>query len=80
LQALVQDYEQQIQGISQSYEALRAEEDIIQSAMQRHFAGCEAEQLLAFQTAKAEAGNAASEDYNMLRIQREAHVISDLQD
>ena len=74
MQALVQDYEQQIQSIVQSYEAAKAEEDIIQAAMHCHFAKCEAAQLLSFQTARAEAESAASEEYNMLKISREAQV------
>ena len=74
MQALVLDYEQQTQSIVQSYNAAKAEEDIIQAAMHRHFAKCEAEQKLVYQTARAEAQNAASEEYNMLRISREAQV------
>ena len=74
MQALAQDYEQKTQSIMQSYEAARAEEDIIQVAMHRHFAKCEAEQKLVYQTARAEAQNDASEEYNMLRISREAQV------
>ena len=74
MQALVQDYEQQIQSIVQSYEAAKAEEDIIQAAMHRHFAKCEAAQRLSFETARAEVESAASEEYNMLKISREAQV------
>ena len=68
------DYEQQTQSIVQSYDAAKTEEDIIQAAMHRHFAKCEAEQKLVYQTARAEVQNAASEEYNMLRISREAQV------
>ena len=70
----MQDYEQQTQSIMQSYEAAKAEEDIIQAAMHGHFAKCEGGQKLVYQTARAEAQNAASEEYNMLRISREAQV------
>ena len=74
MQALVEDFQQQIQSIMQSYEAAKAEEDIIQADMHRHFAKCKAEQKLVYQTARAESQNAASEEYNMLRISREGQV------
>ena len=70
----MQDFEQQIQSIVQSYEAAKAEENTIQADMHRRHAKCEAEQLLVYQTARAEAANAASEEYNMLRVSREAQV------
>ena len=74
LQKMVQDYEQQIAGISQSFEAARAESEAARDEVQRHYAQREAEQLLAFQTARAEAAEAASEEFTMLKLSREAQV------
>lgn len=73
-QKMVQDYEQQIAGISQSFEAARTESEAARDEVQRHYARREAEQLLAFQTARAEAAEGASEEYNMLKLSREAQV------
>lgn len=74
MQAFVEDFQQQVQSIMQSYEAAKAEEDIIQADMRRQFVKCEAEQKLVYQTARAEAQNAASEEYNMLKISRDGQV------
>lgn len=74
MQTMVQDYEQQIAAISKSFKAVEAENEAARDEVQRHYAQQEAEQLLAFQTARAEAGEAASEEYNMLKLSREAQV------
>ena len=74
MQAVVQDFEEQIQAIQASYAAAGAELDSFRSGTQQHYSRCQAEQLLAFQTAKAEASEVASEEYNMLKISREAQV------
>ena len=74
MQTVVQDYEQQIVAISESFNAAELENEAARDMVQRHYAQQEAEQLLVFQTARAEAGEAASEEYNMLKLSREAQV------
>ena len=74
---MVEDYEQQIEAISESFNAAELENEAARDEVQRHYAQQEAEQLLAFQTARAEAGEAASEEYNMLKLSREAQVCTD---
>ena len=70
----MQDFAGQIQAIKASYAAAEAELDSVRSDTQQYFSKCQAQQLLAFQTTKAEASEVASEEYNMLKISREAQV------
>ena len=74
MQAIVQDFEEQIQAIKASYAAAGEELDSFMSDRQQHYSKCQAQQLLAFQTAKAETSEIASEEYNMLKVSQEAQV------
>lgn len=74
MQALQADYSKQKQEICASFTAAKADMDVMMTAGREHFSTSGSAVQLAFETAKAEAQEGDSEEYNVLKLSLEAQV------
>lgn len=74
LQALQADYGKQKQEIRASFTAAKVDMDAMMAAGREHFSTSGAAAQLVFETAKAEAQEGDSEEYNVLKLSLEAQV------
>lgn len=74
MQALQADYSKQKQEIRASFTAAKADMDVMMTAGREHFSTSGSAVQLAFETAKAEAQEGDSEEYNVLKLSLEAQV------
>ena len=76
MQALQADYGKQKQDIRTAFTSAKAELGARLAAAQQHFDTVQADAQLASETAKAEARNGDSEEYNVLKLSLETQVLA----
>jgi hypothetical protein len=71
---LQEDYDQQRKDILAAFSRAKDEAAAVDAATHKHFQSAAAEALLAFETAKAEAQERDSEEYNVLKLSLKVQV------